>query len=365
MIRVRRLAALALLAIAAGAPVAAQTPRARPTVTEGDFKIRDFKFDSGETLPELNLHYRTLGRPVRDAKGWVTNAVLIMHGTGGTGAQFLSDNFALELFGPGQTLDAATYFIILPDNIGHGKSSKPSDGLRAKFPRYGYGDLVTGQYLLVTEGLKVNHLRLVMGTSMGGMHTWMWAERYPDFMDAAMPLASLPVQISGRNRMFRRMVSDAIRKDPDWMNGEYVKQPQRGLTSAIYTGIFMSSAPLRWQKQAPTRDTADAFFDEMVAQRLASADANDFLYQFESSRDYNPQPDLEKIVCPLVAVNSADDQVNPPELGILEDQIKRVKKGRAVVIPISDKTRGHSTHSWPAIWGAELARLLSESGSTN
>lgn len=365
MIRAPRLAALVLSAIAVAAPVAAQTPAARPAVTEGDFKIRDFKFDSGETLPELNLHYRTLGRPVRDARGRVTNAVLIMHGTGGTGAQFLSDNFAGELFGPGQTLDAAAYFIILPDNIGHGKSSKPSDGLRAKFPRYGYGDLVTGQYRLVTEGLKVNHLRLVMGTSMGGMHTWMWAERYPDFMDAAMPLASLPVQISGRNRMFRRMVSDAIRKDPDWMNGEYLKQPQRGLTSAIYTGIFMSSAPLRWQKQAPTRDTADTFFDEMVTQRLASADANDLLYQFESSRDYNPQPDLEKIVCPLVAVNSADDQVNPPELGILEDQIRRVKKGRAVVIPISDRTRGHSTHSWPAIWGAELARLLSESGSTN
>ena len=366
MIRVRRVVAdVALLSILAAVPVAAQTPAAKPVVTEGDFKLRDFRFDSGETLPELNLHYRTLGQPARDAKGRVTNAVLIMHGTGGTGAQFLSDNFAGELFGPGQMLDAAKHFIILPDNIGHGKSSKPSDGLRAKFPRYGYGDLVTGQYRLVTEGLKVNHLRLVMGTSMGGMHTWMWAERYPDFMDAAMPLASVPVQISGRNRMFRRMVSDSIRKDPDWMNGEYAKPPLRGLTSAIYTGLFMSSVPLRWQKQAPTRDAADAFFDEMVTQRLATTDANDYLYQFESSRDYNPQPDLEKIVCPLVAVNSADDQVNPPELGILEDQIKRVKKGRAVVIPISDKTRGHSTHSWPAIWGAELARLLKESGSAN
>lgn len=361
MTRAFRLAAFALVSLAAADRAAAQNSAAKPAVTEGDFKIRDFKFDSGETLPELNLHYRTLGQPTRDAKGRVTNAVLIMHGTGGTGAQFLADNFAGELFGPGQMLDAATHFIILPDNIGHGKSSKPSDGLHAKFPRYGYGDLVTGQYRLVTEGLKVNHLRLVMGTSMGGMHTWMWAERYPDFMDAAMPLASLPVQIAGRNRMFRRMVSDAIRKDPDWMNGEYVKQPLRGLTSAIYTGIFMSSVPLRWQKQAPTRDTADALFDEMVAQRLATTDANDYLYQFESSRDYNPQPDLEKIVCPLVAVNSADDQVNPPELGILEDQIKRVKKGRAVVIPISDKTRGHSTHTWPAIWGGELARLLKES----
>ena len=339
----------------------AALPLPLPVVTDGDFQIRDFKFNSGETLPVLNLHYRTLGQPVRDAQGRVTNAVLVMHGTGGTGAQFLTENFAGELFGPGQLLDAATHFIILPDNIGHGKSSKPSDGLHAKFPRYGYGDIVTAQHLLVTEGLTVDHLRLVMGTSMGGMHTWMWAERYPDFMDAAMPLASVPVQIAGRNRMFRRMVSDSIRTDPEWNGGEYKSQP-RGLKGAVYTGIFMSSVPLMWQKRAPSRDTADAFFDEMVAQRLASSDANDMLYQFESSFDYDPSKDLEKIVCPLVAVNSADDQVNPPELGILEAQIKRVKRGRAVVIPISEKTRGHSTHSWPAIWANELARLLKESG---
>ena len=337
-----------------------QAAPARPAVTEGDFQIRDFKFDSGETLPTLNLHYRTLGQPARDARGQVTNAVLIMHGTGGTGAGFLGVNFGGELFGPGQLLDAATHFIILPDGIGHGKSSKPSDGLHAKFPRYGYGDLVTAQYRLVTEGLKVDHLRLVMGTSMGGMHTWLWATRYPGFMDAAMPLASLPVQLAGRNRMFRRMVSDSIRNDPEWKGGEYTTQPH-GLVAAVYTLIFMTSVPLQWQKVAPTRDAADKFLDQTVAQRMASNDANDMLYQFESSRDYNPQPDLEKIACPLLAVNSADDQVNPPELGILEDQIKRVKKGRAVVIPISDKTRGHSTHSWPAIWGSELARLLKDS----
>lgn len=333
---------------------------ARPAVTEGDFQIRDFKFDSGETLPALNLHYRTLGQPARDARGQVTNAVLIMHGTGGTGAGFLSDNFGGVLFGPGRLLDAATHYIILPDGIGHGKSSKPSDGLHAKFPRYGYGDLVTAQYRLLTEGLKVDHLRLVMGTSMGGMHTWMWATRYPTFMDAAMPLASLPVQIAGRNRFFRRMVSDAIRTDPDWKNGEYATQPQ-GLTAAVYTLIFMTSVPLQWQKLAPTRDAADKFFDQTFAARLAANDANDMLYQFEASRDYDPEPDLERIECPLVAVNSADDQVNPPELGILEAQIKRVKKGRAVIIPISDRTRGHSTHSYPAIWGDELARLLKES----
>jgi len=348
------------LALLAPPPSKAQSAKAWPAVSEGDFQVKDFTFDSGETLPTLNLHYRTLGQPVRNPEGRVTNAVLVMHGTGGTGAQFLSDNFAGELFGPGQLLDASTHFIILPDNIGHGKSSKPSDGLHAKFPRYGYSDLVRAQHLLVTEGLKVNHLRLVMGTSMGGMHSWMWAERYPDFMDAAMPLASLPVQISGRNRMFRRMVSDSIRKDPSWMGGEYKTQPE-GLRGAVYTGIFMSSVPLMWQKLAPSKDEADAFFDRMVASRLASSDANDMLYQFESSFDYDPSKDLEKIQCPLVAVNSADDQVNPPELGILEKEIQRVKKGRAVVIPISDQTRGHSTHSWAAIWRSELERLLKES----
>jgi homoserine O-acetyltransferase len=344
----------------AGALLAGAAFAAPPPVREGDFVIRDFRFLSDETLPVLNLHYRTLGQPARNAQGRVTNAVLIMHGTGGTGAQFLSDNFAGELFGPGQILDAARFFIILPDAIGHGQSSRPSEGLRAKFPRYAYGDMVAAQHRLLTEGLKVDHLRLVAGTSMGGMHTWMWATRYPAFMDAAMPLASLPVQIAGRNRMFRRMVSDAIRNDPEWRHGDY-EAPPRGLTAAIYTLVFMTSAPLQWQKRAPTRESADRLFDEMVAQRLRSTDANDMLYQFESSRDYNPEPDLEKIACPLVAINSADDQVNPPELGILEDQIKRVKRGRAVLIPISEKTRGHSTHSWPAIWSGELARLLKES----
>ena len=352
---------LTALLLAFGAPlVAAQPAPAKPAVTEGDFQIRDFKFDSGELLSTLNLHYRTLGQPARNANGQVTNAVLIMHGTGGTGAGFLGDNFGGVLFGPGQLLDAATHFIILPDAIGHGKSTKPSDGIHAKFPRYGYGDLVTAQYRLLTEGLKVDHLRLVMGTSMGGMHTWMWATRYPGFMDAAMPLASVPVQIAGRNRFFRRMVSDSIRKDPEWRNGEYEKQPY-GLTAAVYTLIFMTSVPLQWQKIAPTREAADKFFDQTFASRLAANDANDMLYQFEASRDYDPEPDLEKIQCPLLAVNSADDQVNPPELGILEDRIKRVKKGRAVIIPLSDQTRGHSTHSFPAIWGGELARLLKES----
>jgi homoserine O-acetyltransferase len=331
-----------------------------PVPVEGDFSIRDFHFQDGETLPELRLHYRTLGSPQRDSSGRVRNAVLILHGTGGAGSQFISNQFAGVLFGPGQLLDATKYYIILPDGIGHGKSSKPSDGLHARFPHYGYTDMVAAHHKLLTEGLHVDHLRLVTGTSMGGMQTWLWGERYPDFMDALMPLASLPVQIAGRNRMTRRMVIDSIKNDPEWNNGEYKTQP-RGLTSAVYTLMMMSSSPLQWQKQAPTRDEADRMFDRMVQSYVARMDANDMLYQFDSSRDYDPQPDLEKIVAPLVAINSADDQVNPPELGILEREIKRVKRGRAILIPISDQTRGHGTHSLPAIWQQYLAGLLRES----
>lgn len=339
----------------------AMTARAQTGLTpvQGDFTIRDFKFESGEVLPELRLHYRTLGTPRRDAAGVVRNAVLVMHGTGGSGTQFLSEQFAGVLFKSGQLLDVTKYFIVLPDGIGHGQSSKPSDGPHARFPHYNYNDMVTAHYRMLTEGLKVNHLRLVMGTSMGGMHSWVWGEKYPEFMDALMPLASLPVQIAGRNRTMRRMVIDSITKDPDWNNGEYKSQP-RGLTSAIYTLLFMTSSPLQWQKQAPTREAADRFFDNQVSSRLRGADANDMLYQFDASRDYDPAPALETIRAPLVAINSADDQVNPPELGILEREIKRVKRGRFVLIPISDKTRGHGTHTLPAIWQQHLAQLLQE-----
>jgi homoserine O-acetyltransferase len=327
---------------------------------EGDFTVRDFKFESGEVLPELKLHYRTLGSPKRDAAGVVRNAVLVLHGTGGSGAAFLSEQFGGELFKPGQLLDASRYFIVLPDGIGHGQSSKPSDGLHARFPHYNYNDMVTAQYRLLTEGLGVTHLRLVMGTSMGGMHTWVWGEKYPEFMDALMPLASLPVQIAGRNRTMRRMVIDSIRNDPDWNNGEYKSQP-RGLTAAVYTLLFMTSSPLQWQKQAPTREAADRFFDNLVSGQLRRTDANDMLYAFDASRDYDPAPKLELIRAPLLAINSADDQVNPPELGIVEREIKRVRRGRFVLIPISDQTRGHGTHSLPAIWKEHLAGLLKES----
>ena len=359
MLRQTTLPLLLLLALTT-APAAQNTAPNYPKPVEGDFILRDFKFESGESLPELKLHYRTIGTLQLAANG-KTNAVLILHGTGGSGAGFLSEQFAGVLFGPGQLLDATKYFIVLPDNVGHGQSSKPSNGLHAKFPHYGYNDLVTAQYRLLTEGLQINHLRLVMGTSMGGMHTWLWGEKYPDFMDALMPLASLPVQIAGRNRYMRRMVIDSIKNDPDWNNGEYKTQPVRGLTAAIYTIMFMTSIPLQQYKQAPTREAADRAFDNAVRGQLARLDANDVLYTYDSSRDYDPAPKLEAIKAPLVAINSADDQVNPPELGIVEREIKRVKRGRFVLIPISDRTRGHGTHSLPALWQEHLAALLEES----
>ncbi len=336
-----------------------------PKPAAGDFVMRDFKFQSGESLAELKLHYVTLGKPAKDKNGVVTNAVLVLHGTGGNYKQFLRPQFAGLLFKKGGLLDAERYFIVIPDNIGHGDSSKPSDGLHAKFPHYGYRDMVAAQYRLLTEKLGVNHLRLVMGTSMGGMHSWLWGETYPDFMDALMPLASLPIEISGRNRFFRRMIIDPIRNDPDWLGGEYKTQPVRGLTTAIYTLIMMGSAPLQMQKQSPTRETADKSFDETMKSRLATTDANDLLYQVDASRDYNSAPKLETIKAQLLAVNSADDAVNPPELGIVEKEIKRVKNGRFILLPITDETRGHGTHTIAAIWQKYLAELLAASEKKN
>jgi homoserine O-acetyltransferase len=331
-----------------------------PAPVEGDYTIRDFKFTSGETLPELRLHYRTIGKPEKDAQGKTTNAVLIMHGTTGSGAQFVPrPEFADELFAKGQPLDATKFFIVLPDGIGHGKSSKPSDGLRAKFPRYGYLDMVEAQYRLLTEGLGANHARLVMGTSMGGMHTWLWGELHPDFMDALMPLASLPTQISGRNRAWRRVIIDAIRNDPAWNGGNYKTQPP-SLRTASEMLWFMSSNPVLRQKDAPTLAKTDEVLDKFVDGIVKTDDANDVLYAFEASRDYDPGPSLEKIRAPLLAINSADDLINPPELGILAREIKRVRHGRAIVIPMSDKTRGHGSHTVGALWKDELMKLLQE-----
>jgi homoserine O-acetyltransferase/O-succinyltransferase len=333
-------------ALASTAPSDAQTA---PVPVAGDFVVRDFRFSTGETLPELRLHYVTLGEPRRDAKGLVRNAVLILHGTGGTGRQFLSKNFAEVLFGPGQLLDARTHYIILPDGIGHGLSSKPSDGLRAKFPHYTYADMVSAQYRLVSEGLKVNHLKLVMGTSMGGMHTWMWGETYPDFMDGLVPLASVPTQIAGRNRMWRKMILDAIRNDPAWNDGNYTAQPP-GLEGAIRILVLMAGSTVQAQKDGPDRDKADALLVQQMQSRGNGVDANNMLYYFDASRDYDPSAGLDKITAPLLAINSADDLINPPELGLMEKLMPRVRNGRYVLLPITPETRGHGTHSWPVLW---------------
>lgn len=328
---------------------------------EGDYTAHDFRFDNGQTLPELRLHYITLGHPQLDASGHVTNAVLFLHGTGGTGRGFLSPNFAGVLFGPGELLDANKYFIVLTDDVGHGHSSKPSDGLRAKFPEYTYDDMVRGEHLVLTEGLHVDHLRLVGGTSMGCMHSWVWAEKYPDFMDAALPLACLPIQISGRNRMIRRMIMDSIRNDPAWDNGNYTKEPECGLRGALNLLFVLVSCPLCEQKTAPTQQLADQAAERYMQRELATVDANDELYAFNSSRDYDPSPHLGDIKTWVMAINSADDQVNPPELNIVPEEIKKVKHGEFVLLPISDKTRGHGTHSLPAVWQQYLVKLLNES----
>jgi homoserine O-acetyltransferase/O-succinyltransferase len=331
-----------------------------PTPAQGDAMLRTFQFADGESLPELRIHYRTIGHAVKDAHGMVTNAVLIMHGTGGSGAQFIRPVFAGALFGPGQLLDATKYYLILPDGIGHGGSSKPSDGLRAKFPHYGYRDMIHADYRMLTEALGVNHLRLVMGTSMGGMHTWLWGEMYPDFMDALMPLASLPTQIAGRNRVWRRIGIDAIRDDPEWQGGNYTKQPE-GLRTAEEILFDVSSNPVLRRDAMPTLHAADSVLDAYVTHGIQTTDANDLLYALRASEDYDPGPGLEKITAPLMAVNSADDLINPPELGILQREIQRVPHGRAVVIPFSPQTRGHQSHTVAALWEQYLAQLLQES----
>jgi homoserine O-acetyltransferase len=330
-----------------------------PASQEGTYVAHNFHFRSGETLPTMKLHYRTIGVPRRDAKGHVSNAVMILHGTGGTGAQFLAPYFANVLFGPGQPLDATRYYIILPDDIGTGGSSKPSDGLRAKFPHYDYADMVNGEHLMLTEGLHVDHLRLVMGTSMGCMHSWMWGETYQDFSDALMPLACQTVEIGGRNRMMRKMLMDAITTDPQWDHGNYTTQPH-GLQTTKEMLLIMGSSPLQMQMQYPTREDADKYLATYLA-RPSKMDANDELYQFDSSRDYDPSAKLSTIRVPVMYINSADDFVNPPELGIAQKNIKLVPHGHFVLLPITDKTRGHGTHTMAAIWEQYLVQILAES----
>lgn len=337
---------------AAGLPVLAHAqPRG------GDFVLPSYTFADGKTLQQVKLHYTTLGSPRRDAQGRTTNAVLVLHGTGGNGAGFLGAGFAGELFGPGKLLDTASYYVILPDNIGHGQSSKPSDGLRMQFPRYGYSDMVALQHALLTRGLGVNHLRLVMGTSMGCMHAWVWGYTYPSFVDGLVPLACVPTQIAGRNRMIRTMIRDNIMQDPDWRGGDYTAPP-RGLRGALGMLYMMTSAPLVQHRQAPTRDAADSAIRAYIDARMKSQDANDMLYQFDASSDYDPSPHLERITAPVLAINSADDLVNPPELGLMERLMPRVARGKYILVPTSDRTRGHGTHSMPVIWGGYLAEFV-------
>jgi homoserine O-acetyltransferase/O-succinyltransferase len=352
---------LVLFGLGVGTAGNAAAPEARQL--EGDYVIHDFHFASGETLPEMRMHYTYLGKAKKDAQGRVTNAVLIMHGTGGSGRSLINERFSGVLFQKGQLLDADKYFIILPDGIGHGKSSRPSDALRMKFPQYTYQDMILAQYLLLTKGLEVNHLRLVMGTSMGCMHTFMWGEAYPDFMDALMPLACLPVQIAGRNRLWRDLAMDAIRNDPQWMKGDYTTQPIDAMRNVAGLLLIAGSAPIQMQITLPTRDAADEFLQKYMPRQIENLDANDFLYQVNASRDYDPSPGLEKIKAPLLHINSGDDFINPPELGIAEREIKRVKNGRFVLLPASDQTHGHGTHTWAAVWQQYLAQLLETSKS--
>ena len=340
---------------------AARNPSSAPVPHEGDFVIHNFRFQSGETLPEVRMHYTTFGAPVKDNRGHTTNAVLILHGTSGTRRQFLRPIFADVLFGPGQLLDTNKYYIILPDNIGHGKSSKPSDGMHAHFPQYDYADMVLLQHELVEKGLGVDHLRLVMGTSMGCMHSWMWGEAYPTEMDALMPLACLPVQIAGRNRIWRKMVIDGIRRDPEWKNGDYSTQPRAALEVSADFLVIAGSAPLQMQHELPARDAADNYLEETIQRITSGLDANDFLYAVSASRDYDPSSKLGLIQAPVMFINSADDFINPPELGIAEQEIKQVKKGRFVLLPTSAQTHGHGTHTWAAVWQEYLKELLEQS----
>jgi homoserine O-acetyltransferase len=356
------LAAAAPAARAQTAPAAPSTglspqPRAPIAAREGDHVVRGFRFASGDTLAEVRLHYRTLGRPRRDGAGVVRNAVLLLHGTSGAGTQFLGPAFAGELFGPGQPLDTARHYVIMPDNVGHGGSSKPSDGLRARFPRYAYADMVELQRRLLVDGLGVARLRLVLGTSMGCMHAWVWGTAHPGFADALAPFACVPAQIAGRNRMLRRMLMDNIRLDPAWRGGEYREQPP-GLVPALQILFVMTSAPLVQQAQAPTRDGADSAITAWLAGRRAATDANDLLYAFDASRDYDPSALLDRVTAPVLAINSADDEVNPPELGLVERLMPRVRRGRALLLPTGPATRGHGTHTQAAVWKEELAAFL-------
>ena len=339
-----------LLAVACAAMALVATAADYPAPREGSWIVRDFRFHTGEVLPELRLHYTTVGAPTGEP-------VVVLHGTTQSGTALLSPQFAGELFGPGQPLDASRYYVILPDAIGHGKSSKPSDGLRAKFPRYNYEDMVDAHQRLVSEHLGVTRLRLVIGNSMGGMETWIWAQKYPRAMEVAVPMASLPIEMSSRNWMTRRLIVDSIKNDPEWMNGNYTKQPRSAQFASVFYAIATSGGNQALYKNAPTREKADQLLDARLKAPFPG-DANDVLYQWDSSRDYNPSGGLERIEATLLAINAADDERNPPELGVLEREIKRVKRGRFLLIPASGETAGHGTTGQAKWWKKELGELL-------
>jgi homoserine O-acetyltransferase len=358
------LLALALGGLATTAQSATPLPPAYPAPTQGDYTISNFHFRSGETLPTLRLHYMTIGTPIRNGAGEIINAVLVLHGTGGSGRQFLSPQFANELYGPGQLLDAAKYFIVLPDDIGHGKSSKPSDGQKTHFPHYDYADMVEAEHALVTKGLGVTHLRLIMGTSMGCMHAFMWGETWPDAARALQPMACLPTAIVGRNRLWRTLLIEAIKSDPAWRGGDYDVEPRAGLTTAEDILTIAGSAPHQMQKALPTPEAVNAYVTGPMASAIAGLDANDLIYQVDSSRDYDPSAHLEAIKAPVMWINSADDFINPPELGLAETLAPRLAHGRYVLLPTSTLTHGHGTHTWAVAWKSHLAELLDESASS-
>ena len=362
--------ALSAFATVAARPAQAQTmsttpapqrPQTQWPVKDELYIAHDFKFGTGETLPELKLHYLTLGSPHRNAAGHVDNAVLLLHGTGGNRHTLLNPLFSNVLFGPGQPLDTTKYFLIFPDDIGQGDSSKPSDGLKMKFPHYDYDDMVRSQHQMLLEGLHVDHLRLVMGTSMGCMQSFVWGETYPGFADALMPLACLPAEIAGRNRMMRYMAIENIKRDPAWDNGNYTTEPLNGIRTANEMLFVMGSAPLVLQKAAPTRAAAEKYIDNYLERTTAHVDANNMIYYMDSSRNYNPEPNLSRITVPVMYINSADDYINPPELGIAEKLTRKMPHAQFVLIPISDQTHGHGTHTQAAIWKDYLIKLLAES----
>ena len=351
-----------LILLVAAAAASAQTAPARTQwpAQDGNYVIPNFHFGSGESIAELKLHYLTLGQPHRDAAGHTDNAVLLLHGTGGNAHSLLNPVFSDVLFGPGQPLDITKFFIILPDDIGHGESSKPSDGLHMHFPHYDYDDMVASQHAMLMDGLHVDHLRLILGTSMGCMQSFVWGETYPQFSDALAPFACLPVELAGRNRIWRYMAMQMIRDDPEWKGGEYTSEPKEGLRGANDLIVMAGSAPLQMQKNFPTRKDAEAYVDRTMDTLIAHTDANDFLYYVDASRNYNPEPKLSTITTPVLWINSADDFINPPELGIAQRLVTKMPHAKFVLIPISDATRGHGTHTQAAVWKDYLIQFLQE-----